>query len=170
MYQRILLCLDNTDIGQHLFGEGIALAKLTGATLKLLNVIEPFELEQLHSIRMTDLLGVDPAKILNDCRVMQEEGEKRLSIFGDRAAAAKISAETMQSVGDPGRTICEVARQWEADLIIVGRRGRSGLTEIVLGSVSNYVLHHAPCSVLTIQSPVRADSEAPETPPQIVPN
>jgi nucleotide-binding universal stress UspA family protein len=36
------------------------------------------------------------------------------------------------------------------------------LTEMVLGSVSNYVLHHAPCSVLTIQSPIRADSEAPE--------
>jgi nucleotide-binding universal stress UspA family protein len=170
MYRKILVGLDNTDISQHLVNEAIALAKLTGATLKLLHVIEPFELEQLHSIKVTDLLGVDPAKMLNDCRVMQEESERRLNAFSDRAAVAKVNADFMQSVGNPGRTICEVARQWEADLIIVGRRGRSGLTEVILGSVSNYVLHHALCSVLTIQSPVRADREAPETPPQIMPN
>jgi nucleotide-binding universal stress UspA family protein len=162
MYQRILVGLDNTDTSQHLVNEAIALAKLTGATLKLLNVIEPFELEQLHSIKMTDLFGVDPEKMLSDYRVMQEESEKRLNLFSDRAAASRVNAQLSQSVGYPGRTICEVARQWEADLIIVGRRGRSGLTEMVLGSVSNYVLHHAPCSVLTIQSPIRADSEAPE--------
>ncbi|RMG10302.1 MAG: universal stress protein, partial [Cyanobacteria bacterium J055] len=36
-------------------------------------------------------------------------------------------------------------------LIIVGRRGRQGIEEAVLGSVSNYVVHHAPCSVLAIQ-------------------
>jgi len=36
-------------------------------------------------------------------------------------------------------------------LVVVGRRGHSGLSELFLGSVSNYVLHRAPCSVLTIQ-------------------
>jgi nucleotide-binding universal stress UspA family protein len=170
MYQKILVGLDNTDLSQHLFNEAIALAKLTGGTLQLLHVIEPFELEQLHSIKMTDLFGIDSEKMLSDCRIMQEESEKRLNLFSDRAAALKVNAESTQSVGDPGRTICEVARQWDADLIVVGRRGRSGLTEMVLGSVSNYVLHHAPCSVLTIQSPVRADSEVPEIPSQIMPN
>ncbi len=41
-----------------------------------------------------------------------------------------------------------------ADLIVVGRRGRSGLSELILGSASNYVLHHAPCSVLTLQGKI----------------
>ncbi|MEO0350033.1 MAG: universal stress protein, partial [Cyanobacteria bacterium P01_A01_bin.15] len=41
--------------------------------------------------------------------------------------------------------------QWNADLIMMGRRGRSGFSELLLGSVSNYVMHHAPCSVLTVQ-------------------
>ncbi len=39
-----------------------------------------------------------------------------------------------------------------ADLIVLGRRGRTGLAEALLGSVSNYVLHHAPCSVLVVQA------------------
>lgn len=55
--------------------------------------------------------------------------------------------------------ICELARNWNADLIILGRRGRTGLSELLLGSVSNYVLHHAPCSVLTVQQPKELNTE-----------
>ena len=44
-----------------------------------------------------------------------------------------------------------LAKDWNADLIIMGRRGLTGLSEMFLGSVSNYVVHHASCSVLLIQ-------------------
>ncbi len=57
----------------------------------------------------------------------------------------------MQNLGDPGRIICEIARDCDADLIVMGRGNHSGLNEFFLGSVSNYVLHHAPCSVLAVQ-------------------
>jgi nucleotide-binding universal stress UspA family protein len=40
----------------------------------------------------------------------------------------------------------------EADLIIVGRKDRSGLEELLLGSVSSDVVHHAPCAVLVTQT------------------
>ncbi|MGL4622525.1 MAG: universal stress protein, partial [Chroococcidiopsis sp.] len=53
------------------------------------------------------------------------------------------------------RLICDFALAWKADLIVTGRRGRRGLSEFFMGSVSNYVLHHASCSVLTVQSPVQ---------------
>ncbi|WP_390691905.1 universal stress protein [Aetokthonos hydrillicola] len=68
-----------------------------------------------------------------------------------QADEAGVTVEIEQCSGTPGKTICDVARTWNADLIIVGRRGYSGMREIFLGSVSNYVLHHAPCSVLSIQ-------------------
>lgn len=48
-------------------------------------------------------------------------------------------------------TICKLAKSWEADLIVVGHQGMSPLQELARGSVSNYVMHYAPCSVLTIQ-------------------
>ena len=53
--------------------------------------------------------------------------------------------------------ICNAAISWQADLIIMGRRGRTGLSELFLGSVSNYVLHHAPCAVLVVQHSVNVN-------------
>lgn len=49
-----------------------------------------------------------------------------------------------------------MARTWSADLILVGSRGLKGLKEMFLGSVGNYVTHHAPCSALI----VRTDTDA----------
>jgi nucleotide-binding universal stress UspA family protein len=74
-----------------------------------------------------------------------------LASFAHRAQEEGMQAETDYQVGEPGRRICECAKQWGADLIILGRRGRAGLSELLLGSVSNYVLHHASCSVLVVQ-------------------
>jgi nucleotide-binding universal stress UspA family protein len=64
-----------------------------------------------------------------------------------------VKGEYRQIYGHAAKTICKVAREENIDLIVIGRRGRSGLGELFLGSVSNYVLHHAPCSVLIVQHP-----------------
>lgn len=53
-------------------------------------------------------------------------------------------------MGKAGDRICEIAEEINADLIVVGRRDRSGLEEFLLGSVSNHVVHNAPCPVLLI--------------------
>ena len=72
----------------------------------------------------------------------------------------ETSTEWLQSLGYPGRNICEEAQTWSADLILVGSRGLTGVQEMFLGSISNYVTHHAPCSVLI----VRSDSEEVPSP------
>lgn len=53
-----------------------------------------------------------------------------------------------------------MARSWNANIIVIGRRGHRGFTEFFLGSVSNYVMHHASCSVLTVQGPIISTTEA----------
>lgn len=68
-----------------------------------------------------------------------------------QASQQGLIAGSDHGFGEPGRQICLVAQEWKADLIVVGRRGRSGLGEWLMGSVSNYVIHHAPCSVLVVQ-------------------
>ncbi|MEL6910326.1 MAG: universal stress protein [Cyanobacteria bacterium J06629_2] len=60
--------------------------------------------------------------------------------------------------GQLSSTICEFAHSCQADVIAIGRRGHSGLQEMFLGSVSNYVVHHAPCSILLVQTPILEES------------
>ena len=56
-------------------------------------------------------------------------------------------------MGDPGRWVRDLAQSWEADLVVLGRRGLTGVAEMFLGSVSNYIVHHVNCSVLVVQEP-----------------
>jgi nucleotide-binding universal stress UspA family protein len=84
----------------------------------------------------------------------KNESLQMLQSFSAQANTSGINTEFTQNTGSPGQKICELATVWNADLIIMGRRGRSGLAEFFLGSVSNYVLHHAPCSVQIVHLPV----------------
>ena len=61
-----------------------------------------------------------------------------------------VTAEVLD--GSPQRVIVETAENWEADLIIIGSHGYGFWSRIMLGSVSNSVVHHAPCSVLVVRT------------------
>jgi nucleotide-binding universal stress UspA family protein len=80
-----------------------------------------------------------------------QEAESMLERYAKLARSQNITAEFDCKLGDPGECTCKIAEQWGANLIVMGRRGRKGLAEALLGSVSNHVLHNAPCSVLVIQ-------------------
>ncbi len=71
-----------------------------------------------------------------------------LEIISDELPDAKIT--TAVAMDFPERFIVEEAKNWEADLIVVGSHGRGFWGRLTLGSVSNGVIHHAPCSVLIV--------------------
>ncbi|MGB3614330.1 MAG: universal stress protein [Elainellaceae cyanobacterium] len=70
----------------------------------------------------------------------------------EEAEAMGVSASSLQPYGRPGPAICEAARVSDADLIVVGSRDRSGLRELTLTSISSYLMHHAPCSVMVVHT------------------
>lgn len=157
MYSRILVAVENNQIGETVFNEALSTAKANGASLMLLQVMSPFEERYINPISM-DPYSFYPTmhseailQTLKKWDMLKQECTDFLMGLATRAANEGITAEFTQNLGDPGRIICDMARNWQADLIIVGRRGRVGLSEFFLGSVSNYVLHHAHCSVLTVQ-------------------
>lgn len=89
--------------------------------------------------------------------------EERIEVFrGAREIAEQAAAITdgtsRTAVGDPARQIVEVAEETGADLIVIGTGDRSWLSRLFNPSVSNAVLHRAPCSVLV----VRPHSDEPE--------
>jgi len=63
----------------------------------------------------------------------------------------KISSEIIQ--GPPRQVIVEEAERWNADLVVMGSRGLSTWNRLLLGSVSNSVVHHANCSVEVVRRP-----------------
>jgi nucleotide-binding universal stress UspA family protein len=73
-------------------------------------------------------------------------------------------------IGDPGNVVTDRATELNADLIIVGSHGRTGLTRFVLGSVAERVTRLAHCPVLVVKLPVEAvDATAAAHAPEVLP-
>ncbi|WP_414565407.1 MULTISPECIES: universal stress protein [unclassified Anabaena] len=160
MLKKILVALDRSQMGQQVFEEALALAKLTQAHLLLLHVLAPEEggssyLPMLYNIDYYPRLSSQNFELYQkQWNSLKQESLQMLQSFSAQANTVGITTEFAQPLGDPGRTICKLAINWSADLIMMGRHGRSGLAEILLGSVSSYVVHHAPCSVHIVQRPI----------------
>jgi nucleotide-binding universal stress UspA family protein len=81
-------------------------------------------------------------------RVFTEQAEKQL-----RAIFPEIVLDVSRDVigGSPRRVIVEIAKEWGADLIVMGSHGYGFWSRTLLGSVSNAAMHQAPCSVLIVR-------------------
>jgi len=66
------------------------------------------------------------------------------------AALTGVEVDRRVELGDVATTICRIAEELPADVIIVGSHGRTGLKRVFLGSVSEHVVRHAPCPVLVV--------------------
>lgn len=161
MFEKILVAIDRSEMSRQGFTTALDLARATGGQLTLLHVLSVEDEESPH---MPTLFGKDfypkglhqsVVQIYEDLwKAYEARGTALLRSRAEEARAAGITPETAQGLGRPGPTICEFAQKLGADLIVVGRQGdRTGLSEFFLGSVSNYVLHHAPCSVLVLVPP-----------------
>lgn len=168
MFHKLLVAVAQSEFDRQILDEAIALAKANQAALMLLHVLSPFD-QTYPGVGYPGIEGIYPSihqrtmqVYLDQWKSLEQEGVALLRSLTQEAIRAGVMTEFTQNLGEPGRVICELARTWDADLIMVGRRGRTGLSEFFLGSVSNYVLHHAPCSVLTVQRNLLKT----ETPPQ----
>jgi nucleotide-binding universal stress UspA family protein len=149
MFRKILVALHNCDdTNEYIFQEALELAKATKASLKLLHVLSVDEKESPNILTL-----INTSENKKRWEEFEKPGLDLLRSLTEQAIAAGVPTEYYQGLGRPGHIICETARVWEAGLIIIGRRGLSGISELILGSVSNYVTHYAPCSVLITQNP-----------------
>jgi nucleotide-binding universal stress UspA family protein len=80
--------------------------------------------------------------LVDDARATAERGAARV-----RELYPRWSVQTAARADSPHWALVGKAQEWGADLVVVGSRGRASLGRLLLGSVSQQVLHHAPCSV-----------------------
>ena len=172
MFDKILVAIDRSPTNKAVFQEALSLAKATQAQLILLHVLSGEEegspimsvyptVGDRHYMHLDPKVGRMAQEMYHrQWKVFEADGLAILRSFAKKAAAVGVTTEFSQITGHPSSTICDLAKLCHADAIVIGRRGYSGLKEIFLGSVSNYVVHHAPCSVLLVQTPIEQGQES----------
>jgi nucleotide-binding universal stress UspA family protein len=168
MFHKIVVALDYSEFSGPMLNEAISLAKMMGAQLKLLNVLSLDDGAgyQFSVYPEGSYFALNPAQFERyheEWVALKNRNLRLLEADLEAAKAVGVSAELCQLDGSPGRSICEYAKSWDADLILMGRHGRTGISELFLGSVSNYVLHHAHCAVLTLNISSQPREEKAET-------
>jgi len=171
MFDKILVAIDRSPTNQAVFQEALSLAKASQAQLILLHVLSGEEegspimslypaVETHHYMHLDPKIGRMAQEMYHrQWKVFEADGLEILRSFAKKAIAVGVTTEFSQITGHPSSTICDLAKLCHADAIVIGRRGYSGLKEMFLGSVSNYVVHHAPCSVLLVQTPIEQKPE-----------
>lgn len=157
MYSKILVALDESQLSQKAFQQSLSLAQMFNAELQLLNVISPLEAEYQNTISLVGSGYYSHSTNETAEAEWELQVENRLNYLQslvEQAAQAGVGAEFIQEIGQPEHQICESARDWEADLIVIGSHGRKGLNELLQGSVSNYVSHHVLCDVMLVHQKI----------------
>ena len=168
MYSKILVGLDNSEVSESIFKQALELARANQAAMMLVHGLSSDEdgspMPVPPEVDSSYLVYGAGADVNFDVwrqtwEQYESEGLDRLRRFAAIARESNVLTEFRQISGPPSKVICRLAQQWNADLIVIGNRGRSGLTELMLGSVSNDVMHRAPCSVLVLKEKVVASSQ-----------
>ncbi|HEY9850748.1 MAG TPA: universal stress protein [Leptolyngbyaceae cyanobacterium] len=156
-FQKILVALDNSPASRLIFEHGLDLAKSNRAMLRLFHCLNSDVLGESMQVIPVEL-GFYPEYMAYSYQSKPQLAKERLeqahavlNKYCEIATEQGIKADFDCQIGEAAPSVCQAAEKWGADLLVVGRRGRSGLTEALMGSVSNYVLHHSHCSVLVIQ-------------------
>jgi nucleotide-binding universal stress UspA family protein len=81
----------------------------------------------------------------------EKDAQQIADSAAERLQSSGLSVEKAVRQGDPRAAIVDEAAEWAADLIVVGSHGHTGLTRLLLGSVAQAVVAHAPCSVEVVR-------------------
>lgn len=160
MFQRILVAVDQSAIGELAFKTGLDLAQTVSAQMMVVHVIAPTAPGYLNPVYpVPDAIysggyAMQMAEYKQAWDGLEQAAASLLQSFQDQANAAGVKTEVSRPIGDPAHAICQIASSWHADLIVVGRHHRSRVGELFWGSVSNFVVHHADCFVLLAQETV----------------
>ena len=143
---KVLLAIDDSIFSEAAIRMLVAQNQPGKVTVRVLHVVEPLETPYYP-----DLTPPYPIS-LNDIRKKRMNAGRELAArAAETVRAAGYKVESAVRLGHVRTTVVDAATQWHADLIVVGSHGRKGVKRILLGSVSDYVARHAPCSVQIVR-------------------
>jgi nucleotide-binding universal stress UspA family protein len=137
---RILLAIDDSKFSEAATQAVIAQHHPQGTQVKILNVVD------LQIPIPTSYAAGFREESLKHGQEVVRRAEQMLKKTG-------YTVETAVEEGDPRSKIIDQAAQWNAELIVLGSHGRRGVDYFLMGSVSEAVVRHAPCSVEVVRMP-----------------
>lgn len=141
---RIVCGVDGSEQAGHAASAALRLADRLGARLTLVHVTPTRTVVPVDSFP----LGVDPSTYPRSTELAFSEAEAAFNALSPEVTAS--SADRDVRLGQPAVVLAEVAADCDAELIVVGSRGRGAWRSAVLGSVSTEVAHLAPCPVMIV--------------------
>jgi nucleotide-binding universal stress UspA family protein len=136
--RRILLATDLSPASEGATREALDLARDLRARLLIVSVIDP------------------TARSIPGGRVERIDQQRAARLDSAQAVVARgrdegVAASFLVWEGEPGPSIVEAAASEQVDMIVVGSHGRGAMGRLLIGSVSDYVVRHAPCPVLVVR-------------------
>lgn len=137
-FRKILIAVDGEAVSTDAAEVGIQLTCCVSGEVAFVHVVEP-GLTHAPGIASDDLVAE-----------AERDGERILSAL-EGSISPLFAARKFIRVGKPAHEILAVAKEWPADVIVVGSHGRHGIPRVLLGSVAEAVMRHAECPVLVIR-------------------
>lgn len=149
MYQRILVPVDGSPTSDAGLAEAVRLAKLTGARLRLLHVVD--EMPFIMSAGSPTVIAGDLLELLRESgREILEKDSATVKAQGG------VAVDTMLFDSLDGRLcdrVLDQVRDWQADLVVLGTHGRRGIRRAALGSDAEQIVRHSTVPVLLVRTP-----------------
>jgi len=141
--QTILAAVDFSPHTETVVDAAVTFAKRFGAKIRLVHAYDiPIPLMSPYEVAI-------PEPYLEETRRIAAE---KLAKLVDRVAGQGVAVDSILTEVPAASAIVRAAEETKADLIVIGTRGHTGIKHLLLGSVAERTVRHAPCPVLTVRA------------------
>ncbi|HVO36696.1 MAG TPA: universal stress protein [Candidatus Acidoferrum sp.] len=155
MFEKILVPLDGSEHSTKALAMATQIAKRFEGKITLIHVysvtVRPVMMPEPTAIAGPGIPMMSSAEISKVADYAREAGQRILSDGEDQVKAQNVHVEKSLVEGHVVYEIIKLAREGNFGLIVIGARGISKIRELLLGSVTDGVIHHASCPVLVIK-------------------
>ena len=145
MYRHILIPTDGSALAGHAVTHGLSLAKIVGAKVSVIIVEAPFSVYEVPESKIRQMSEA----FAQHAEQIKKHATGVLTRAAEAARAAGVTCDTLQVEHEhPYEAIIKAANDRQCDLIVMASHGRSGISAMLLGSVTNKVLTHTKTPVL----------------------
>ncbi|MCE5393776.1 MAG: universal stress protein [Acidithiobacillus sp.] len=142
-FRKILAAVDFSKMAEQVLAHADREAQVHGASLTLVHVFNA----QLMDLQLPEELLPNSLEMMDRLRQLAQE---RLEEQRRQSTLAQTQGVLLEKPGRIGPILCAYAEETKQDLIIIGNQQQGAIGRILLGSVANSVLQHAPCPVLVV--------------------